>query len=104
MRPLVMLAGIVALLVIAGEAQAAEQSASSPAATKAGSVPGVVVEAPPKRSAIPAKKKAALDAEAAKRKRWQSYRATTAPTPARTAGVSAEARAENYPGLRSRAH
>jgi len=104
MKSLFMLAVVAAVLVVAGEAQAAEKSASSPAASKPGSVPGVVVQAPSKRSTVPPKKKAAFDAEAAKRKTWQRYRATPAPTPAQSAGVDAEARAENYPGLHTRAH
>lgn len=103
MKSLIMLAGVAAVLVIAGQARADGKSASSPTASKPGSVPGVVVQAPPKRSTISPKKKAALDAEAAKRKTWQTYRATAAPTPARSAGAGAEERAENYPGLHARA-
>lgn len=83
------------------------KSATSAAASKPGSVPGVVVQAPPKPSNIPPKKKAALDAEAAKRKAWKNYRTVTpAPTAASTptAGVSASARAENYPGLHTLSH
>jgi hypothetical protein len=67
----------------------------------------VVVQAPPKISSIPANKRAALDAEAAKRKAWQKYRsATPAPTSASTptAGVSASERAEDYPGLHALQH
>src|SRR5690349_14803921 len=101
MKSLIMLAGVAAVAVIAGDAQADGNSASSPAASKPGSVPGVVVQARPKPSTIPPKKKAALDAQAAKRKAWQDYRAGTAATPARSAGASAEALAENYPGLRN---
>ena len=104
MKSLIMLAGVAAVLVIAGQAQSARQSANSPAASEPSTVPGVVVQPAPKPSTMSVKKKAALDAEAAKRKAWKNYRAAPAPTPGRTAGVSAEARAENYPGLHARAH
>jgi hypothetical protein len=81
-----------------------QNAESGAAASKPGSVGGVVVQAPPKPSSIPPDKKAAFDAEAARRKAWQKYRGTT-PTPtattAATAGVSASTRAEDYPGLRS---
>jgi hypothetical protein len=80
------------------------KSESKAAASKSGSVAGVVVEAPPKLDRIPPAKKAALDAEAAKRKTWKKYRsAAPAATSAAaaTATTTASARAENYPGLHS---
>jgi hypothetical protein len=83
------------------------KSASSDAASRLGAVSGVVVQAPSKTSRMPPDKKAALDAEAAKRKAWKKYRTTTpAPMPASmpTAGMSASARAENYPGLHTLPH
>jgi hypothetical protein len=91
-----------------GQAQGGQgaKSGSKAAAPKPGSVGGVVVQAPPKPSTIPADKKAALDAAAAKRKAWQKYRNTTAPASApgsATAGASASARAEDYPGLHNMA-
>lgn len=80
------------------------KSGRSAAASKPSSVGGVVVEAPSKRDTIPPKKKAALDAAAAKRKAMQKYRnAAPVATVGQNAGVSAEARAGNYPGLRSAA-
>lgn len=103
-------AGAIGLASQASEALAQAgpdgKTASSAAASKPGTVSGVTVQAPPK-TRIPPGKKAALDAEAAKRKAWKTYRATTpAPTPASTptAGVSASARAENYPGLHTLGH
>ncbi len=76
------------------------KSPSSAAAAKPGGVAGVVVQAPPKTNRIPPERKAAFDAEAAKRKTWKQYRTTIpAPAPTPTAGASASARAENYPGL-----
>jgi hypothetical protein len=81
------------------------KSASSAAASKPGSVAGVIVQAPPKSNKIPPEKKAGFDAEATKRKAWQKYRATIpAPRPVLTAGASASARAENYPGLHTLPH
>ena len=77
-----------------------EKSESSAAASKPGIVGGVVVQAPPKLDRIPPAKKAALDAEAAKRKAWQKYR-TTIPAPTAGADAGAPAQAENYPGLHS---
>jgi hypothetical protein len=88
-----------------GQGSQSQKGESSAAASKPpGNVSGVVVQPAPKLNKIPPAKKAALDAEAAKRKTWQTYRNTTAPAsaPARaTPGMSASARAENYPGLRS---
>jgi hypothetical protein len=62
----------------------------------------VVVQAPPKLDKIPADKKAALDAQAAKRKAWKKYR-TAPPTGTATGAATpgASANAENYPGLHS---
>jgi hypothetical protein len=78
------------------------KSESSAAASKPGSVAGVVVQAPPKLNRIPPAKKAALDAEAAKRKAWKKYRDTTPTATARgSASAGASAQAENYPGLHS---
>jgi len=63
-------------------------------------VPGVVVQAPAKASPIPPAKRAAFDAEVARRKAWKKYRSATAAKPASGGpGVSATARAEDYPGL-----
>jgi hypothetical protein len=82
------------------QASQAQKSESSAAASKPGSVSGVVVQAPPKLDRIPPDKKAALDAEAAKGKAWKKYRNTTPPaTVTAKAGVGASSRAENYPGL-----
>jgi hypothetical protein len=92
-----------ASVALAQGASQGQKSESSAAASKPGSVGGVVVQAPPKLNKIPPEKKKAFDAEVAKREAWQKYRqapAATATTGA-TAGVSATARAENYPGLRS---
>jgi hypothetical protein len=96
-----------------GQGQAAQgqggQGAKSPdgkshgaAASKAGAVSGVTVQAPPKRDNTPPAKKAAMDAAAAKRKTWNAYRNATTPTSAPGAaspGASASAMAGNYPGL-----
>jgi hypothetical protein len=77
---------------------------ASAAASQPASVPGVVVQAPPKLDRVPPDKKAALDAQARKRKAWTTYRKTT-PTPTAAASAtapataSASAKAENYPGL-----
>ena len=101
---------VVGAIGLASPASAAQgrhgvKTASSAAASKRGSVAGVVVQAPPKSNKNPPEKKAAFDAEAAKRKAWQKYRNTTpSPTPTLTAGVSASARAENYPGLHTLLH
>jgi len=79
-----------------------EKSERSAAASKPGSVAGVVVQAPPRLNRIPPDKKPALEAEAAKRKAWQKYRKTTpAPTAPAAAAAGASAQAENYPGLHS---
>jgi hypothetical protein len=93
--------------VALAQARHGGKSASSVAASRPGVVSGVVVQAPSKTSRMPPDKKAALDAEAAKRKAWKKYRTTTpAPMPASmpTAGMSASARAENYPGLHTLPH
>ena len=82
------------------------KTGSSAAASKPGAVSGVTVQAPPRPKISPGKK-AALDAEAAKRKAWKTYRITTpAPTSASrpTAAISAASRAENYPGLHTLGH
>lgn len=88
-----------------GQGGQSHKSESSAAASKrSGSVSGVVVQPAPNLNKIPPAKKAALDAEAAKRKAWQTYRNTTAPASApgrATPGMSASAQTENYPGLRS---
>ena len=99
--------GAIGLAAPASAAQGrhGEKTASRVAASKPGSVAGVVVQAPPKSNKIPPEKKAAFDAEAAKRKAWQEYRDTTpSPTLTLAAGVSASARAENYPGLHTLLH
>jgi hypothetical protein len=86
-----------------GHGSQSQKSKSSAVASKPpGSVSGVVVQPAPKGNKIPPAKRTALDAEAAKRKAWQSYR--DSPTPASapasaSPGMSASARAENYPGL-----
>jgi hypothetical protein len=80
------------------------KSAGRAAASTSGDVPGVVVQGRPKPNAISPNKRAVVDKEAAKRRTWQKYRATTAATPTRTIGVSAEARAGNYPGLHTLPH
>lgn len=100
------LAGAIGLAAPASVALAqggqGEKGERSAAASKPGSVAGVVVQAQPKLSRIPPAKRAALDAEAAKRRAWQKYhQAAPAPTARADAGVSATARAENYPGLHS---
>ena len=72
---------------------------SGAAASDPHTVSGVVVHAPPKPHKIPPEKRAAFDAEAAKRKAWTTYRATP---PARTGGgklPGASPQTENYPGL-----
>jgi hypothetical protein len=74
---------------------------SNSAASEPASVPGVVVQAP-KPNGIPADKKAALDAKAAKRKAWTSYSKTApvaVPSTAAPGTASASSRAGNYPGL-----
>lgn len=87
-----------------GDSANSAKSASSTPASKPGSVSGVVVQAPPK-SKIPPDKRAAFDAEAAKRKAWQAYRGgAPVAKPTMTTGVSASARAENYPGLHTLNH
>jgi hypothetical protein len=84
------------------------KSHGAAAAAKPGAVSGVTVEAPaPKRDTIPPAKRAALDAEAAKRKTWNNYSNATAPRSAPGAaapGASASALAGNYPGLHDAAH
>lgn len=88
------------------QGQKAESSAAAP---KPGSVKGVVVKPAPKPK-VPPHKKAAYDAEVAKRQAQASYRgatptATVPPTATATATGTAPppsaVRAENYPGLRS---
>jgi hypothetical protein len=79
-----------------------EKNASKPATSKPGSVTGVTVEAPPKPETIPADKKAALDAETARREAWKSYRNTT-PTATVTTTTGGSPQVENYPGLRDAA-
>ena len=103
-------AGAVGLASPASEALAQAGQAGNPAGASTGAklanAPGVTVQAPP-RTRIPPRKKAGLDAEAAQRKAWETYRATTpAPSPGSTAaaGVSASTRAENYPGLHTLPH
>jgi hypothetical protein len=62
----------------------------------------VIVRPGPKADKISPAKKAALDAEARKRKAWQSYRSATVPTraPGRGApGASASEMTGAYPGL-----
>jgi hypothetical protein len=90
-----------------GQGAQGAQGAKSPDGKSHGAAPakpvsGVTVQAPPKRETIPPAKKAALDAQAAKRKRWNAYRDATTPTSAPGAaspGASASAMAGNYPGL-----
>ena len=104
MRPLFTAAPASVALAQGSQGQKSESSA---AASKPGSVGGVVVQAPPKLKGVPPDKKAAMDAEAARRKHWTKYRKTT-PLPASAAPapatVSAAARAENYPGLHDLGH
>lgn len=95
--------GSLASVALAQGAQR-EQTESSAAASQPASVGGVVVQAPPKLDRMPPDKRAAFDAEAAKREAWQRYRRTASPAPAvAAAGVDASARVENYPGLRGMA-
>lgn len=78
------------------------KSESSATESKPRSVPDVVVQAPPKLNGVPPEKKAALNAEAAKRKAWNTYRKTAPAAPATAtapATASASSKAENYPGL-----
>lgn len=103
--PAIAVAGAIGFAAPASEAWAQSsqgaKGGSSAAASEPATVPGVVVQAP-KPNAIPPEKKAALDAKAAKRKRWTNYR-KAAPAPiANTAApgtASASSRAGNYPGL-----
>jgi hypothetical protein len=104
--PAIAVAGVIGLAapgsVALAQASQGGKNESDAAASKPGGVAGVVVQAPPKLNRIPPAKKAALDAEAAKRKTWQKYRTTTPSTPAHgtePASTTAAARAENYPGL-----
>jgi len=80
--------------------QAGQSAKSASSAAEPATVHGVVVQAP-KPNGIPPEKKAALDAQAAKRKAWTKYR--TAPTATATSAApgttSASTRAGNYPGL-----
>jgi len=61
-------------------------------------VPGVVVQAPPRpdHPVIPPEKKAAFDNEAAKAETWRKYREATPPLSDGTLG-----QAKGYPGLQS---
>lgn len=81
-----------------------KESESSAASKPPASVSGVVVQPAPKPNKIPPAKRAALDAEANKRKAWQNYRNATTPAsaPGRGApGVTASEQTGNYPGLRT---
>lgn len=73
-----------------------ERSQSGAAASKPGSVAGVVVQAPHRRPRIPPDKAAAFDVEAAKRQAWNRYRKSTPP-----ASAGAMGQLKDYPGLRS---
>lgn len=86
-----------------GWAQAGQgaKTGSGPTTSAPATVPGVVVQAP-KPDKIPPAKKAALEAQAAKRKSWNTYRKaapTAAVTTAAPGTASASSRAENYPGV-----
>lgn len=80
----------------AGQSEKAEEGA---AASKPGSVGGVVVQAPrppSKVEGIPPDKAAAFDEQAAKNEAWKRYRKSTPPLAAGTLG-----QADDYPGLQS---
>jgi hypothetical protein len=75
-----------------------------PAGSKPEDVSGVVVEAPKKLDTIPPAKRAAFDAEAAKRKASTTYRSAppTATAAAGAAGTApAGSQAGTYPGLKN---
>jgi hypothetical protein len=75
-----------------------DKAGSEAAAAKPASVGGVVVQAPrPEPQAeIPADKRAAYDAEVAKREAWKRYRKSMPPLSAGTLE-----QADDYPGLQS---
>jgi hypothetical protein len=86
----------------ASSGQAAQAGKAKPAhpASKSTSVPGVVVQPRPQPSKVPPDKKAALDAQAAKRKAWANYRTTTPTATAHGRGKPGSSPDPgNYPGL-----
>lgn len=82
--------------------QSAKTQRSAAAPQPPSTVSPVIVQPKPKAEKISPAKKAALEAEAKKRKAWQSYRNAPVPTsaPGRgTSGVTASEMTGNYPGL-----
>ena len=83
-----------------GQSQKSKSSAAAPQPPS--NVSPVIVQPGPKPDKISPAKRAALDAEAKKRKAWQSYRSATVPAsaPGRgEPGVTASEMTGNYPGL-----
>ncbi|MCR5880803.1 hypothetical protein [Phenylobacterium sp. J367] len=100
------LAGAVTLASAQGSqgkgGQSAKRERNAAAPQPPSTVSPVIVQPKPEADKISPAKKAALHAEAKKRKAWQSYRNATVPTsaPGRGAsGVTASEMAGNYPGL-----
>jgi hypothetical protein len=97
-----------ASVVLAQDSQGAKSAsgvaAPQPAGSKPEDVGGLVVEAPKKVDTIPPAKRAAFDAEAAKRQASTTYRSAppTATVPAGAAGTApAGSQAGPYPGLKN---
>ena len=76
-------ASLLFAIALAGMVAAAPPALAKGAKPEA-AVPGVVVQAPSKASPIPPAKRAAFDAEVARRKAWKKYRSCllyTSPSP-----------------------